>query len=107
MDNKAFVAKNEALEQEVIDCNREVNQIWKEKNFWIRETKRKEITLGVIEGGLKGEGIMKTICCPFCGRVVAIKLKKSICKQCSITVILNDEEVSIGEAKKMIVICKK
>lgn len=70
-------------------------------------SKKEKITLGVIEGGLKGEGIMKTICCPFCGRVVAIKLKKSICKQCSITVILNDEEVSIGEAKKMIVICKK
>ena len=42
MENKAFVSKNEALEQQVIDCNREVNQVWKEKNFWIREAKRKK-----------------------------------------------------------------
>ncbi len=49
---------------------------------------------------------MKIICCPYCGKKMAIN-KKTICKQCSIKIEVNDKETSIDEAQKMIIICKK
>ncbi len=40
--DKGLESKLAQCEQKVIDCNREINQTWKEKNFWIREAKRKK-----------------------------------------------------------------
>jgi len=42
IDNKAFVAKNEALEKKIIEANREINGLWKERNFWIKEANRRK-----------------------------------------------------------------
>ena len=45
LQNESVRIENKELKscrQKVIDCNREVNQIWKEKNFWIKEAKRKK-----------------------------------------------------------------
>lgn len=42
LENRNLLAKNEELAGKVAAANREVNGIWKEKQFWIRESMRKK-----------------------------------------------------------------
>ncbi len=44
--------------------------------------------------------------CPYCGKSISIN-KKTTCKYCALRIELNQEGSTMGEAQKVIIICKK
>lgn len=48
----------------------------------------------------------KTVCCPFCGRVIRLN-KIATCQQCGVRVELRDEEAPVAYSDKILIITKK